>query len=146
MNWALLLPGYLVTGLAFGAFTLDLIVPRLSRTVLVYGGAAVMAVISVFIILSSDGESNRFAGGILIFDTYSAFFFALFVILAAVTILGSAQFVRSIDSPGEFVALLMMSAVGAMGMAAAGELITAYISLEASEFLPIYPRVVHVEG
>ena len=134
MNWALLLPGYLVTGVAFGAFTLDLIVPRLSRTVLVYGAAAVMAVIAVFIILTNDGESSRFAGGILIFDNYSAFFFALFVVLAAVTILGSAQFVSSIDSPGEFVALLIMSAVGAMGMAAAGELITAYISLELLSF------------
>ena len=93
MNWALLLPGYLVTCVAFGAFALDLIVPRLSRTVLVYGGAAVMAVIAVFIILTNDGESSRVAGGILLFDTYSAFFFALFVVLAAVTILGSAQFV-----------------------------------------------------
>ena len=78
MNWALLLPGYLVTGLAFGAFTLDLIGPRLSRTVLVYGGAAVMAAIGVFIILANEGESSRFAGGILIFDTYSTFFFAVF--------------------------------------------------------------------
>ena len=146
MNWALLLPGYLVTGVAFGAFALDLIVPRLSRTVLVYGAAAVMAVIAVFIILTNDGESSRFAGGILIFDNYSAFFFALFVVLAAVTILGSAQFVSSIDSPGEFVALLIMSAVGAMGMAAAGELITAYISLELPELLTVHSRVVYVEG
>ena len=134
MNWSLLLPGYLVTGLAFGAFTLDLIVPRLSRAFLVYAGAAALAVVAAVILVTQDGAVHRFAGGILIFDSYSYFFFALFVVLAAVTILGSSRFVTSIDSPGEFVALLMMSAVGAMGMAAAGELITAYISLELLSF------------
>ena len=134
MNWTLLAPAYVVTGLAFGAFTFDLIVPRLSRTVLVYGGAATLIVTGIFIAVLQGDETNQFAGGILIFDKYSTFFFVLFVLLAAVTILGSSDFVKSIDSPGEFVALLMMSAVGAMGMAAAGELITAYISLELLSF------------
>ena len=134
MNWTLLAPAYVVAGLAFGAFTFDLIVPRLSRTVLVYGGAATLIITGIFIAVLQSGETNQFAGGILIFDKYSTFFFVLFVALAAVTILGSSDFVKTIDSPGEFVALLMMSAVGAMGMAAAGELITAYISLELLSF------------
>ena len=134
MNWTLLAPAYVVTGLAFGAFTFDLIVPRLSRTVLVYGAAATLIVTGIFIAVLQGDATNQFAGGILIFDKYSTFFFVLFVLLAAVTILGSSDFVKSIDSPGEFVALLMMSAVGAMGMAAAGELITAYISLELLSF------------
>ena len=58
----------------------------------------------------------------------------VFVGLGLATILGSIQYLRKADSPGEFLGLLVLSVVGAMGMAAAGELITAYVSLELLSF------------
>ena len=130
MNWALLLPGYLVTGLAFGVFTLDLVMPRLSRALLAYLGALLLVAVGVVVWVTHPEAAQSFAGGILIFDDYSRFFFVLFIAIGAVTVLGSAQYIHRVESPGEYFALLIMSVVGAMGMAAAGELVTAYISLE----------------
>lgn len=134
MNWTLLLPGYLVTGLAFGVFTLDLIVPRFNRVLLAYIGALLLVAASVFLWLTFPETTQTFGGGLLYFDNYSKFFFALFIALSAVTVLASSHYAKNIDSPGEFYALLILSVVGAMGMAAAGELITAYISLELLSF------------
>jgi NADH-quinone oxidoreductase subunit N len=134
MNWALLLPGYLVTGLAFGVFTLDLVMPRLSRTVLAYLGALLLVLTGIVVWATHPEAAQSFAGGILIFDDYSRFFFILFIAIGAVTVLGSAQYIHRVESPGEYFALLIMSVVGAMGMAAAGELVTAYISLELLSF------------
>lgn len=134
MNWSLLLPGYLVTGLAVGVFALDLAVPRFNRAYMAYAGAALLALVGIVVYRAFPADPTTFANGILFFDQYSLFAFLLFIGLAAATVLGSAHYARRLDSAGEFFALLILSVVGAMGMAAAGELLTAYISLELFSF------------
>ena len=134
MDWSLLLPGYLVTGAAFGVFAVDLVWPKLDRRVLAWLGAAVLAAIGVLVWFNHPQTLQTFGGGVLIFDDFSKLSFVLFIGLGLATVLGSTQYVSRSESPGEFYALLVMSVVGAMGMAAAGELVTAYISLELLSF------------
>jgi NADH-quinone oxidoreductase subunit N len=134
MDWSLLLPGYLVSGLAFGVFAADLIWPNLDRRTLAWLGSIALGVIGVVVWFNHPGSLETFGGGVLIFDDFSKLFFVVFIGLGAMTVLGSARYVMRSESPGEFYALLILSVVGAMGMAAAGELITAYISLELLSF------------
>ena len=134
MDWSLLLPGYLVTGLAFGVFAVDLVLPNLDRRALAWLGALALGAIGVFVWASHPESLHTFGGGVLSFDNFSKLSFVLFIGLGLVTMLGSTQYTLRSDSPGEFYGLLIMSVVGAMGMAAAGELITAYISLELLSF------------
>ena len=134
MDWSLLLPGYLVTGAAFGVFAVDLVWPNIDRRALAWLGTATLAAIGVLVWVTHPETLQTFGAGVLIFDDFSKLLFVLFIGLGLATVLGSTQYVLRSESPGEFYALLVMSVVGAMGMAAAGELITAYVSLELLSF------------
>ncbi len=134
MDWSLLLPGYLVTGAAFGVFAADLIWPNIDRRALAWLGAVVLAAIGVVVWVNHPETFQTFGDGILIFDDFSRLSFVVFIGFGLAAVLGSTQYAARSESPGEFYALLIMSIVGAMGMAAAGELITAYISLELLSF------------
>jgi NADH-quinone oxidoreductase subunit N len=68
-------------------------------------------------------------------DNFTTFFRILFVAVAAVIILGSHEYVeRHIGHIGEFYALILLSTVGAIYMAAARDLLTAYLSVEVLSF------------
>ncbi len=71
-------------------------------------------------------------------DQYSLFFDIIFLIIAAVMVLASYNYVgKYVKADGEFYALMLFSVVGMMFMASTGELISIYISLELTS-IPLY--------
>jgi NADH-quinone oxidoreductase subunit N len=74
----------------------------------------------------------------LVVDQYAIFFKVIFLLIAAVMILISYDYVgKYVKADGEFYSLLLLSVTGMMLMASSGELITIYISLELTSF-PLY--------
>lgn len=64
-------------------------------------------------------------------DNYAIFFLFLFAAVAAMIIIGSIDFARQLrDRQGEFYALILVIAVGAMLLSEANDLITIFVSLE----------------
>ena len=130
----LLLPELLLGAIAFGVLGLDLVLPRDRRPRLFWLG--VVGVVGVGIsLLTQVGQRGVLSNRLFVLDGYTLFFHALFLAIAAVVLLFSAGYVRRFLSyPGEFVALILLSTLGMMFIAAAGELLTAYISLELLSF------------
>lgn len=86
--------------------------------------------------LSSINHHGFF--NMLIVDEYAIFFKLLFILIGAVMILVSYDYVsKYVRSSGEFYALLLFSVTGMMLMASSSELITIYISLELTS-IPLY--------
>ncbi len=76
--------------------------------------------------------------GMLVVDQYAIFFDFIFLLIAAVMILVSYNYVgKYIRADGEFYTLLLLSVTGMMLMASTGELITIYIALELTS-IPLY--------
>ena len=134
-EYALLIPEYILAGTAAGvllldAFHRDLKVSRQLLPWIAVLGALAAGVASLFYI---DREDN-FASLIAV-DDYTLFFRVLFTATLVAVILGSYEFVeRNIRHQGEFYALLLVSTIGAIYMAGARELLTAYISIELLSF------------
>jgi NADH-quinone oxidoreductase subunit N len=76
--------------------------------------------------------------GMFIADRYALFFDIIFLIIAAVLILASNDYVsKYVKAEGEFYTLLLFSVTGMMFMASTNELISVYISLELTS-IPLY--------
>ena len=134
MDWSLLFPAYSVIGIALFVMLLDIIFPRFSKSTLGYvsGTALLLAAVVVWFVYPETAES--FGQGIMVFDSFTRYFSVFFMLITGVTIICSTKFVESLDHGAEYYGLLILSVVGAMGMAASKELITAYISLELLAF------------
>ncbi len=135
-EYALLIPEYILAGTAAGvllldAFHRDLKVSRQLLPWIAVLGALAAGIASLFYL---DRDPDNFASLIAV-DDYTLFFRVLFTATLVAVILGSYEFVeRNIRHQGEFYALLLISTVGAIYMASARELLTAYISIELLSF------------
>ena len=68
-------------------------------------------------------------------DNFTTFFRVLFIGVTLVLIIGSHEYIeRHVSHVGEFYALLLFSTVGAMFMASARDLLTAYLAIEVLSF------------
>ena len=77
------------------------------------------------------GVSDSLYDGVIRVDGYALFFKTFFIALGGVVILVSVDFVRrNLEHPGEYYGILLFTVVAMMLLAASGELLTAYISLE----------------
>ncbi|MGE3540590.1 MAG: NADH-quinone oxidoreductase subunit N [Candidatus Tectimicrobiota bacterium] len=118
----------LVTGLA--VLTLDLFLTQRSRYInevvgLVGLGLALVA------ILGTAGEPRSVFMAMAVVDKLGAFFNATFVLIAGLTILLSANYVRREDiSAGEYYALLLFATTGFMFVAAAADLVMIFLAIE----------------
>ncbi len=133
LDYALLIPEYLLGGLALLIVAIDLFMPRERKALLPYvtGGGLIIAFLVSFAYLDTD---DNFAGLIFI-DDFTTFFRAFFIAITFSVVVVSARYVDSkLRNPGEYYALLVLSTIGAIYMAAAGELLTAYIGLEILSF------------
>lgn len=134
-EYALLIPEFILAGTAgvvllVDAFRRDLNISRRFVPALAVLGAVVSGIVSVFYF-----DRNTDFAGLIGVDDYTLFFRVLFTATVVVVILGSHEFVeRNIRHQGEFYALLLVSTVGAIYMAAAQELLTAYIAIELLSF------------
>ena len=134
-NFLLLTPEFIVTGLAFVVLTLDLFLPERRKWVLPFVAVAGLAVALVVSLAYLWGMNDSLYDGIIRIDGYALFFKAFFIALGGVVILVSVDFVRrNLEHPGEYYGILLFTVVAMMLLAASGELLTAYISLELLSF------------
>ena len=134
-NFLLLTPEFIVTGLAFVVLTLDLFLPERRKWVLPFVAVAGLAVALVVSLAQLWGVNDSLYDGVIRVDGYALFFKAFFIALGGVVILVSVDFVRrNLEHPGEYYGILLFTVVAMMLLAASGELLTAYISLELLSF------------
>ena len=133
MDWSLLAPEYILAGWAAMVVSVDLFWGRLRKDHLAYL-AATGALVATLVSLVYVNEDKSF-GNLIQIDNYATFFRVLFGLIAFFTCLASAQYVKDrLLHPGEYYALILLTAIGGIYMAAAKELLTAYISLELLSF------------
>lgn len=83
-------------------------------------------------LVARGGQGSAFHDALLL-DNYAIFFLFLFPAVAGTVILSSIEFVgRMEDRAGEFYALILVVAVGAMLLAGANDLIMIFIALETT--------------
>ncbi len=143
-NLHLLWPEFLVTGLAFVVLTADLFLPAHRKSALPWISVAGMAGVLVFTLLFLvNREAASLYQGIVAVDRFSLLFKVVFLALGVLITLASVDFVRRyLTNPGEYYAIIIFSVLGMMLMAAASELLTAYIGLELLSF-SLYILVSH---
>jgi NADH-quinone oxidoreductase subunit N len=133
LDYSLLIPEYLLGGLAVLILAVDMLMPNVRKSMLPVIAAVGLVITFVISLLYLDTEDN-FAGLIAI-DDYTTFFRCFFIAVTLATVIASAQFVQErLRNPGEYYALLVVSTAGAIFMASARELLTAYIGLELLSF------------
>ena len=133
MDWSLLVPEYILAGWAAMVVSLDIFWGRLRKDHLAYLAAA-GALVSTLVSLIWLNEDKAF-GTLLQINNYATFFRIFFGLIAFFTCLASAQYVKErLLHPGEYYALILLTVIGGTYMAAAKELLTAYISLELLSF------------
>ena len=133
-NFALLLPEFLVTGLAFLVLIVDFFIRAERKHLLGYLAAAGLMGILAFTLVYQWGRVDSLYDGLVQIDGYSLFFKAVFLVIGTVVVLSSLDYLRNRENAGEYYAILLFTIVGMMLMAASGELLTAYISLELLSF------------
>ncbi len=126
--WEAILPELILVAFAVVVILLDLFVQRKGVLATIsIAGIILAALFSVAL----WGFGLTFFNGMLAVDSFAVFFKLLFLGIAALVILASTDYVSKFDRfQGEYYALVLLSALGMMLMAAATELITIYIALE----------------
>lgn len=134
-NLHLLLPEFLLASLAIVVLAVDLFIPASRQRLLAWlsiGGMTGLLILSLALLW---GRNDLLYGGLFHIDSYYLFFRAFFILMGIVIILSSMEFVEQrLTHPGEFYAIIVFSVLGMGLMTAAGELLTAYISLEVLSF------------
>ena len=134
-DFTLLLPEFLVTGLAFLVLTADFFLRGERKHLLAYLSVVGLGGILAFSLVFLWSEDGELYDGVILIDGFGLFFKAFFLVLGGVIVLASVHYVRNhLAHPGEYYGILLFTVVAMMLMAASGELLTAYISLELLSF------------
>ena len=134
-DFTLLTPEFLLVGLAFAVLAIDLVMPSRHKHLLAYVAAAGLAAVLAFALPFLWNENSTLYDGVVKIDGYAFFFKGFFIVLGAVAILSSVDYVRRhLDHPGEYYGIMLFTVVAMVAMAMSGELLTAYISLELLSF------------
>jgi NADH-quinone oxidoreductase subunit N len=148
----LLAPEISIVVLALVVMAVDLFVKR--RTVVATVALVGLLVPAGFVIAQAleQGQATAPTGrhlaffGMLVVDQYALFFDIIFLLIAAVTILSSYNYLgKYVKAEGEFYVLLLFSVVGMMLMGSTGELVTIYIALELTS-IPLYVMAGMIRG
>ena len=139
VDFGLLLPEFLLAGLGVLVLVVDFSFPWRSRRtqnawLAAIAAAGLAAVFALAVATQRDVNETLYEDLVLV-DRYALLFKALFTAAGAATVLISAGYVyRRMRHPGEFYALVVFAVLGAVLMAGAGELLTAYIAVELLTF------------
>ena len=131
MDWYLVSPELSMVGLAIMVILLDLVIEKKAVLAVI---SAVGLIVPLALAISLWGEDDVSFNGMLAVDNFALFFKFLFIGITAMVIMSSWDYVcnRIENLRGEFYALILLSALGLMLMAAAREMITIYVALELS--------------
>ena len=122
----------LILMVAAGAILMvDLVLRERDRGWLAFGALAGLAASAIWavVLILRDREAVVFDGTYSL-DTFSIFFIFLFIGVAGLVVIASADFVRKLRSQSEFWALLLFATSGMMLLAGARDLIMIFIALE----------------
>ena len=129
MNLELFIPELSLAAFVLVVILLDLVIQRKGWLVVV--SIAGIVVSAGFALAMWGGSSQAIFNNTLAVDNFALFFKLLFLGTAALVILSSVDYVSKFARfQGEYYALVLLSTLGMMLMAAATELITIYIALE----------------
>ncbi len=129
MNFWLFTPEISLAVFAIVVILLDLVVPRKGLLALV--SIAGIAVAAGFSVVMWGMSPQAIFSNMLAVDSFALFFKLLFLGIAALVILASTDYVsRFARFQGEYHALVLLSCLGMMLMAATMELISIYVALE----------------
>ncbi len=129
MNLGLLAPELSLAATAIVVILLDLVIQRKGWLVAV--GIAGIVVSAGFTLAMWGGSPQAIFNNMLAVDNFAFFFKLLFLGIAALVMLASVDYVSKFARfQGEYYALVLLSALGMMLMAATAELISLYIALE----------------
>ena len=136
VDFTLLLPEFLLAGLGALVLGIDLVVkPGLRNRASAVVAAGGLAGITIFSLVFLWDRQEDLYGGLYLIDQYALLFKAFFLLAGVVVTLMSVEYVgRRMSHPGEYYSLLVFSVLGAVMMAGAGELLTAYIAVELLSF------------
>ena len=136
-DFSLLLPEFLLAGLGFLVLGADLVTANARRNAVTAGVAGLgMVAVAAFTVLYLWSEPQQLLfDGLYSVDHFALFFKGFFLIAGVVAVLISVEYVgKKLSHPGEYYSLLVFSILGAVIMASAGELLTAYIGIELLSF------------
>ncbi len=129
MNLELFIPELILAASAIAVILLDLFVQR--KGVLAVVSLAGLVISAGFTIAMWGGSSQTIFNNMLAVDSFAVFFKLLFLVIAALVILATTDYASKFAQfRGEYYALVLLSALGMMLMAATTELISIYIALE----------------
>ena len=129
MNLELFIPELSLAAFAIVVILLDLFTQR--KGLLVAVSLAGLVVSAGFTIAMWGGGSQAIFNNMLAVDNFALFFKLLFLAIAALVILASVDYVSNFARfQGEYYALVLLSTLGMMLMAATAELIAIYVALE----------------
>ncbi len=129
MNLGLLAPELSLAATAIVVILLDLAIER--KGWLVGVSIAGIVVSAGFTLAMWGGASQAILGDMLAVDSFALFFKLLFLGIATLVILASVDYVSKFARfQGEYYALVLLSALGMMLMAATAELVSLYVALE----------------
>jgi NADH-quinone oxidoreductase subunit N len=132
LEYSLLIPEFLLAGLAIAVLAIDMFMPQ-RRNILPW--LTLAGLVGVFAVSLAWIDHEEDFAGLIFIDNYTTFFRCFFIATTAFVVIASADYVRQkLRNPAEYYALLLLSTIGAIYMAASRELLTAYISLEVLSF------------
>jgi NADH-quinone oxidoreductase subunit N len=129
LNLELFIPELSLLACAIAVILLDLFIQR--KGLLAVVAIAGLVVSAGFTLAMWGGSSQAIFNNMLAVDNFALFFKLLFLGISALVILASVDYVSKFARfQGEYYALVLLSALGMMLMAATAELISIYIALE----------------
>lgn len=132
VNWLALLPMLLVAGFALLTMLLSAFVKDASRVgYFAFAGSVAIAVYTAYLWAASKGvAATTFAGAVTV-DGFSYFFYLLFLMIAAVSILAAEPYLtRERSQHGEFYTLILFAVVGMMVMVSSNDLMALFLGFE----------------
>jgi NADH-quinone oxidoreductase subunit N len=134
MNYQLLIPEIFLFLWAILIFVIDFIKKEKKHNLAYW--ALVGIVITVVLVLTS--QKGDLFGGMFNADSFATFFNLIFLLTGFLTIISSVEFTKKLPlHQGEYFGLILLSMVGMMFLASAGELLTLYVSLELTT-IPLF--------
>ncbi|MCE2405139.1 MAG: NADH-quinone oxidoreductase subunit N [Dehalococcoidia bacterium] len=131
----LLLPEFVLAGLALVVLAVDLVLPASRKLLLGWLSVAGLGGLIALSLVLLWGEDQAMYGGLVQVDAYSLFFKCFFMAMGIFIILSSMDYIEKyLTHPGEYYGLILFSVLAMSVMAASRELLTAYIALELMSF------------
>ena len=139
VDFSLLIPEFILAGAGFAVLLVDLLLPKsmeARRPVATAATAIAGLALTAIVAWATQTETDEtLYGGLLFIDNFSLLFKVLFAGVGIVVTLMSLEYVsRRMRNPGEYFALIVFAVLGSTLMAEAGELLTAFISIELLTF------------